>query len=96
MRFCEVTGQVFDFQLLAGGLFQVGDDALAELDVVARVLAVSEGIGQGAGRIANSHRDAAGGLDLGDRVIGLGHGAAGGEGHHGKSDQMLLHTDSLR
>jgi hypothetical protein len=37
---------VFDFQLLAGGLFQVGDDALAQLDVVARVLAVSEGIGQ--------------------------------------------------
>jgi len=86
--------QVLDFQLLAGGLFEVGDDALAQVIVETGVLAVAERVRQGARRVAHAHGDAAGGLDLGDRVIGLGQGGAGGNGQGGESDQMFLHECS--
>ena len=85
MRFCEVTGWYFDFQLLAGGLLEVGQDALADLDVVARVLAVTQGVRQRARRVAHAHRDDARGLDLGNGVVRLGERAAGGQGRNRES-----------
>jgi hypothetical protein len=88
-------GLVADLDRLADLLGQRRDDALADVDVVAGVLAVAQRVRQGAGRVAHTHRDHARGLDLADGVVRLREGRAGREGCDSECDELLLHTSLL-
>jgi hypothetical protein len=58
MRFCEVTGWYLMSSLAAGpALLDVGQHALADLDVEAGELAVAQRVRQRARRFAHAHRD---------------------------------------
>ena len=77
-------------------LLEVGDDVLADVVVKAGVLAVAEGEGERAGRLANAFGDRAAVLDLLQRVFGAGRaGGAQRRGEHGGADpNRLLHVYS--
>mmetsp|Transcript_16913 Transcript_16913/g.40194 ORF Transcript_16913/g.40194 Transcript_16913/m.40194 type:complete len:232 (-) Transcript_16913:5951-6646(-) len=68
----------------------VPDDLLADIDVVADVLAVADRVRQ-ARRLAHTHRDGAGVLDLLQRVLGM-HDRETSQ--QGGSEQNSLHEDS--
>jgi hypothetical protein len=86
MRFC-VVGHL---RLLLDRV----DDAVADLDVVAGVLAVAGGVGERRRRVAGADHDLACGLDLGECVVALGLGRSNGQ-HGGEGEHGLLHGDSF-
>jgi len=84
---------VFDLDLLAQLLADVVDRALAELDVVADVLAFAERVRQRARGATHAHDDGARVLDLLERVGGL-RLRRGGDGQQGGDQKGLLHVSS--
>ena len=79
---------VLDLKLATHRFFQIGQNALTDLDVITRVFAVTQRVGQSARRVADPHGDDA-------RVLGLGQcvGLSGhtDQGRESKCKQFGVH-----
>ena len=87
-------GLIFDFQFTFGGFFQIGQDALANFNVVAGVFAIAQGVGKRAGRITNAHGDNAGSLDFTQGIGALGKNTASGKQGNGECNKFEFHEIS--
>ena len=87
---------VFDFKLSACRFFKVGNDLVANFNVVAGVLAISQGVGQCARRLAHTHGDNASVLGFGEDISRLRKNAAGGKQGQGKGRQFEFHEVSCQ
>jgi hypothetical protein len=72
----------------AHGFFHIANDALADFVVETSVLAITQGVGQSARRIAHTHGNGAGGFDFGN---GVSLSAHAGQCGHGHSNQLFFH-----